>query len=139
MIPKYLLDTSVWIDLLRTNSPAIRRKLASHSKHVVGLSVVTLCELQFGVELHASRHPHLRAREQQLLTTIVAPFQLFPLTVDVVHSYGKIRSHLQISGTPIGPFDTLIAAQAISLGAILVTSNLQEFRRVPSLRVEDWR
>jgi tRNA(fMet)-specific endonuclease VapC len=139
MIPKYLLDTSVWVDLLRTNSPAIRRKLTAHSNNIVGLSVITLCELQFGVELHASRHPHLRTRQQQLLSTVVAPFQIFPLTAEVVRDYGRIRSHLEISGTPIGPFDTLIAAQAMSMDAILVTSNMQEFRRVPKLRVEDWR
>jgi tRNA(fMet)-specific endonuclease VapC len=136
---KYLLDTSVFVDLLRTNSPTIRKRLAKHSGNVVGLSVITLCELQFGLELRAKKHSHLRAHEEKALLTVVAPFQLFPFTSEVAQSYGKIRLHLQTSGTLIGPLDTLIAAQAISMDAVLVTSNVREFRRVPDLRVEDWR
>jgi tRNA(fMet)-specific endonuclease VapC len=55
----------------------------------------------------------------------------------VVDPYSKVRAAL--AKAPIGPLDTLIAAQALSLGAILVTSNSKEFQRVPSLVVEDWR
>jgi len=58
----YLLDSTVWIDLLRTNSPSIRRKLSAHGKSVIGLSIITACELQYGLERTAARHPHLRAR-----------------------------------------------------------------------------
>jgi tRNA(fMet)-specific endonuclease VapC len=135
----YLLDTSVVVDLLRTNSSAIRRRLTQRTKNVVGLSVITLCELQFGLELRANKYPHLRESEQRKLSTILEPFQWFPLTKDVMHSYGGIRSQLQVSGAGIGPLDTLIAAHAVSLDAVLVTSNVQEFRRVPKLRLEDWR
>jgi tRNA(fMet)-specific endonuclease VapC len=110
-----------------------------HRNWVVGLSVISLCELQFGIDLQAVRHPHLRARQQQLLATAIAPFQLFPVTEEVVQSYGRLRTHLQVSGNTIGALDTLIAAQALSLNATMVTSNLQEFRRVPNLHVEDWR
>ena len=137
--PRYLLDTSVLVDLLRTNSPAIRKKLRERSSNVIGLSVVTLCELQFGLELRAIKYPHLREREEEKLSTLVTAFQCFSLTNEVMHSYAKVRSHLQVSGSSIGPLDTLIAAQAVSLAATLVTSNVQEFRRVPNLRVEDWR
>ena len=139
MSTTYLLDTTTWIDLLRTNSEAIRRKLVAHTKSVVGLSVVTLCELQYGIELRSLRHPHLRDREQHLLSSMIAPFELFPLTSDVVENYGRARAGLQSSGESIGALDLLIAAQALSLGAILVSSNQKEFRRVPGLRVEDWR
>jgi len=69
----YLLDTTVWIDLLRTNSPAIRRKLTAHTGSRVGLSIITLCELQYVLERRAVRHPHLRTREQHMLSAIVAP------------------------------------------------------------------
>lgn len=50
----YLLDTTVWIDLLRTNSSSIRRKLTAPTKSTVGLSIITLCELQYGIELHVT-------------------------------------------------------------------------------------
>jgi tRNA(fMet)-specific endonuclease VapC len=49
-----------------------------------------------------------------------------------------VRLSLQSRGTPIGPYDILIAAQARRRGATLVTSNVREFRRVPRLSVEDW-
>jgi predicted nucleic acid-binding protein len=74
----YLLDTTVWIDLLRTNSPAIRHKLIAHGKSTIGLSIITLCELQYGIEHHAARQPHLRARHEHLLSEMVAPFDVFP-------------------------------------------------------------
>jgi tRNA(fMet)-specific endonuclease VapC len=133
----YLLDTTVWIDLLRTNSPAIRRKLTAHTKSTIGLSIITLCELQYGIEHHASRHPQLRARNEHLLSVMVAPFDVFPLDHRMADPYAKVRAAL--AKTPIGPLDTLIAAQALSLGATLVTSNGKEFQRVPGLVIEDWR
>ena len=135
----YLLDTTVWIDLLRTNSPAIRRKLSAHSKSAIGLSIITACELQYGLERRAVRHPHLRAREQHLLSAILAPFDVLPVDHGVVEIYGRVRTVLENSGTAIGSLDTFIAAQALSLGAILVTSNIKEFARVPGLQIEDWK
>jgi len=85
----YLLDTTVWIDLLRTNSSAIRRKLTAHTKNTIGISIITLCELQYGIELHAARHPQLRARNEHLLSVMVAPLDVFPLDHRVVDPYSK--------------------------------------------------
>jgi tRNA(fMet)-specific endonuclease VapC len=133
----YLLDTTVWIDLLRTNSPAIRRKLIAHSKSTIGLSIITLCELQYGIEHQAARQPHLRARHEHLLVEMIAPFDVFPLDHRVVENYGKVR--LAVAKSPIGALDTFIAAQALSLGATLVTSNSKEFQCVPGLVTENWR
>jgi tRNA(fMet)-specific endonuclease VapC len=135
----YLLDTTVWIDLLRTNSASIRRKLSAHSKSVIGLSIITACELQYGLERRAVRHPHLRARERHLLSAILASFEVFPVDHRVVDVYGSMRAALEDSGAGIGALDTFIAAQALSLGATLVTSNGREFARVPGLQLEDWR
>lgn len=135
----YLLDTTVWIDLLRTNSPSIRRRLSAHNKSVIGLSIITACELQYGLDRRAAKHPHLRAKEQHLLSAILAPFDVFAIDHAVVEIYGRVRTVLENSGTAIGALDTFIAAQALSLGATLVTSNTKEFARVPGLQIEDWR
>ncbi len=135
----YLLDTTVWIDLLRTNSPSIRRKLSAHNKSVIGLSIITACELQYGLEHRAAKHPHLRAKEQHLLSPILAPFDVISIDHAVVEIYGRIRTVLENSGTAIGALDTFIAAQALSLGATMVTSNTKEFARVPGLQTDDWR
>jgi tRNA(fMet)-specific endonuclease VapC len=64
---------------------------------------------------------------------------VFPLDHRVVEIYGSVRAALENSGTAIGALDTFIAAQALSLGAKLVTSNGKESQRVPGLQVEDWR
>jgi tRNA(fMet)-specific endonuclease VapC len=133
----YLLDTTVWIDLLRTNSPAIRHKLIARGKSTIGLSIITLCELQYGISHHAARQPHLRTRHEHLLSEMVTPFDVFPLDHRVVDTYCKVR--LALAKSPIGALDTFIAAQAFTLGATLVTSNRKEFDRVPGLVVEDWR
>lgn len=135
----YLLDTTVWIDLLRTNSHSIRRQLSAHSKSVIGLSIITACELQYGLERRAAKHPHLRAQEQNLFSAILAPFDVFPVDHAVLEIYGKVRAALENRGAVIGALDTFIAAQALSLGATLVTSNTKEFVRVPGLQIEDWR
>jgi tRNA(fMet)-specific endonuclease VapC len=135
----YLLNTTFWIDLLRTNSRSIRHKLLAHSRSTIGLSIITVCELQYGLEKRAMQHPHLSEREQELLSAILAPFEVFPLNDSVVETYGKLRAALESSGAMIGALDTFIAAQALSLGATLVTSNGKEFRRVQGLQVEDWR
>ena len=135
----YLLDTTVWIDLLRTNSPAIRRKLSEHAKSVIGLSIITACELQYGLERRAASHPHLHSKEKLLLAAILAPFQIYPVDQDIVEIYGRVRAGLELSGFRIGALETFIAAQARSLGATLVTSSAKEFSRVGGLRVEDWR
>ena len=52
--------------------------------------------------------------------------------------YGAVRQQLELSGTPIGPLDTQIAAHALALGVTLVSNNLREFSRVKSLQLANW-
>jgi tRNA(fMet)-specific endonuclease VapC len=59
-------------------------------------------------------------------------------TDDVSHAYGRIKSTLERKGTRIEDFDAAIAAHAVALGAILVTTNAGHMRRVPGVRLEDW-
>ena len=63
---------------------------------------------------------------------------ILPLSSDVAQRYAEIRAALDLKGTPIGPLDVMIAAHAVAVGAILITNDLAEFRRVPNLRAEDW-
>jgi len=135
----YLLDTTVWIDLLRTNSRPIRQHLSAHKSSAIGLSIISVCELRYGLEKHAARHPESLAENENYLLTVLSPFQIFLVDHSVVLAYGNVRVALERSGRGIGALDTFIAAQALSLGATLVTSNVREFSRVPGLRLEDWR
>lgn len=147
-----LLDTDTFILLLRGTAlvnprTAREKKVASSAVRIrerchmesregrrVGLSAISLAELEFGLRA-SGRYEEKRPALQQTLL----PFERFAFDpVDCVHHYGRIRSALEKSGKTIGPLDLLIAAHSLALDATLITHNTREFRRVPDLKVEDW-
>ena len=68
----------------------------------------------------------------------LAPFEILPFDEKSVWAYGELRSHLEKGGEPIGPLDTLIAAHALSMDALLITNNIKAFAKVPKLRLGNW-
>ena len=128
----FLLDTNTVSFHIRRSSAALERRLRRTKAARVGLSVVTEMELRYGL----ARNPRLR------IAPLVEEFRegitVLPLTSDVARVYGRIRAELDSAGTPIGPLDLMIASQAISLRATLITNNTREFRRIRGLRCEDW-
>lgn len=128
-----LLDTSICVELIRGRSAAPLVALRQRKVGTVGISSITLAELQFGV-VRSSDPEHNR----MVLTEFVAPLLIAPFDDRAAAYYGKLRAELEGQGQPIGPLDTLIAAHALSLGWTLVTNNEREFRRVPGLLVENW-
>jgi tRNA(fMet)-specific endonuclease VapC len=130
---KYLLDTNICIALIRQRSPKVVQHLVSLKPGEVGISSITLAELQYGVEKSAFREKNARALEQFIL-----PLEILPFDDSAAVIYGKIRAELERAGQSIGAMDELIAAHAVSLQATLVTDNLREFKRVKGLIVEDW-
>jgi tRNA(fMet)-specific endonuclease VapC len=109
------------------------RKLAALAPGEAGISAVTLAELRFGVAKSAQRERNARALDEFLLPLAIADFD-----GAAAESYGAARAAIEAAGRPIGPLDTLIGAHALSLGAVLVTHNTREFRRIPGLAVADW-
>jgi tRNA(fMet)-specific endonuclease VapC len=99
----------------------------------IGLSTVTLAELQYGVAKSA-----FPERNQEALAAFTLPLEILPFDAPAAAAYGPIRATLERQGTPIGAMDLLIAAHAVSLGVILVTNNPREFGRVSDLQVENW-
>jgi len=97
------------------------------------LSVVTLSELAYGVS--KSQTPR---ENQQALELFLSPFQVLEYPTEAAFAYGHIRADLERKGTPIGGMDLMIAAHAMAMGAILVSNNLKEFRRVSGLKCENW-
>jgi len=97
------------------------------------ISSLSTAELYFGIEKSERREHNLDVLERFLL-----PLTVYPFGYQASKIYGRLRVSLEQRGTPIGPFDTLIAAHALSLDAVLVTNNTREFSRVPGLRLEDW-
>lgn len=131
-----LLDTNVVIGIVNDRSPRLRaefeRQLAS-GEHI-WLSSVVIFELKYGIA--KSRRQH--ANERLLRGFMLAPLSTLPFDEDDAAQSAGLRAILETAGTPIGPYDVLIAGQALRHGATLVTANTREFARVPGLKVEDW-
>ncbi|MCP4540569.1 MAG: type II toxin-antitoxin system VapC family toxin [Chloroflexi bacterium] len=130
---KYLLDTNICIYLIKRKPPQVLQKFQAHPAGEIGISAITVAELQFGVQKSQYVEQNQRALQQFLLPLVCAPFD-----VRAADAYGEIRATLESQGTPIGSLDTLIAAHALSLDATLVTNNLREFSLVPDLQVVNW-
>ncbi len=130
---RFLLDTSICIELIRGRAPAVVGRLRSRKIGTIGISAVTLAELRYGVA--KSSDP---ARNTVALAHFCAPLEICAFDHGAAATYGDVRADVERAGTPIGPLDTLIAAHAVALEATVVTNNEREFRRVPGLRVENW-
>jgi len=139
----YLLDTNVLSSFLRGKDAGLRDKVLEHLEDC-RLSAIVLAELHYG----AAKRPDVPAfaqRVEQLceMFSDVTPFsEAAPFDEEAAWHTGRIRAHLETlkpNAQPIGPYDTQIAGHALALGATLVTHNTGEFKRVPSLIVEDWQ
>ena len=130
---KWLLDTNVCIAVIRQRPESALRRLRGKQVGQVGLSTITLAELEFGAA--KSQQP---AKARAALREFLLPLEVVTFDEAAADAYGTVRAAMEKKGRPIGPLDTLIAAHALALGTVLVTNNTREFRRVPGLSVEDW-
>ena len=131
----HLLDTNLCIFLLnqRPGFERIVQHLAGRDREEVGISAITVAELEFGAAASKRQGDNFKRLERFLLE-----FEVLPFDRESARPYGPLRAALQAQGTPIGPMDFLIAAHALGLGAVLVTNNTREFQRVPGLSLQDW-
>ncbi len=130
---KFMLDTNICIYIIKRHPGSVLGRVESHPLGDIGISVITLAELEYGVS--KSSNP---ARNRDALEQFVSPLEVAPFGQPATVAYGKVRASLEKKGNPIGSMDLLIAAHAVSLGIRLVTNNVREFKRVPGLRVENW-
>ena len=131
--PSCMLDTNALSELIRNPQGTLARRLGALDPGAVCTSIVAACELRFGARRKDSAQ--LAQRVEQLLQAIA----VLPLDAPADEHYADIRTTLERSGTPIGSHDLFIAAHARSRGVTLLTRNMDEFRRVPGLAVEDWQ
>ena len=131
MKPTFLLDSSVCIPVLRNKAGL--GKLPDPA--LTGIPVIVAAELWTGVKKDLKTHPHQAGRLEAFLEF----FWIADFTLEAAEHYADIRATLEASGKTIGPLDLLIAAQARSLGATLVTANAGEFKRVKGLKVQAWK
>ena len=128
----YLLDTNTCIAAMRGNESVCAR-LASLAPDDCGISVVSYYELLAGVE--RCRNPSAELKKDE---SFMAPLRVLPFDIPSAAISARIRWELEKKGEIIGPYDLLLAGQAVALDIPLVTRNLREFRRVAGLRVESW-
>jgi tRNA(fMet)-specific endonuclease VapC len=130
---KLMLDTNICIDLIRERPQSLLERLSSHAVGDVGISVITLAELEYGVSKSTRR-----AKNREALDQFVSPLEVAAFERQSTAVYGRLRAALEKKGRSIGSMDLLIAAHAVSFDVPLITHNVREFRRVPGLRIEDW-
>jgi len=130
----YLLDTNICIFIINKKPVHVLDKLRSVIEQKIYISSITVAELQFCV--YNSQHVE---KNRISLTEFLAPFEIISFNdIDAEH-FGIIRSQLKKEGKLIGPYDMLIAAQAVARNLILVTNNKDEFLRINELKIEDWK
>ena len=130
---KYLLDTNTCIYLIKRKPAQVIRKMMKMKTDEIGISTITLSELQYGIE--KSNFPE---KNQMALLEFLIPFGILDFDQKAAGMYGRIRSTLEKKGKPIGSMDMLIAAVAKSERLILVTNNVKEFMRIEGLMIENW-
>jgi tRNA(fMet)-specific endonuclease VapC len=133
---QYLLDTNIAIKAVKRREPVLLANIARaiDQDDVLSMSLISIYELKVGVLRNSN--PDTAAQKNEtfmLLIKTILPFELADAEMSAL-----IRArHLEI-GTPIGSLDTLIAGQALRHGLTLVTNNVEQFSRVPNLKIQDW-
>ena len=130
---RYLLDTNVISELMRSPQGQVAGRIAEVGEDSICTSIVVAAELRYGAAKSGSKQVSER------VGLLLSALEILPLEPPADERYADVRHHLATRGTPIAPNDLLIAAHALATDLTLVTANMREFARVPSLRVENWR
>ena len=127
----WLLDTNAVIAVVNDPRGVVASRVRRKAPDAVFVSSIVMHELYYGAFKSTKQAANLAVVESLVFTVLT-------LDCEDARAAGAIRAQLKTAGTPIGPFDVLIAGQALCRGLTLVTNNLSEFARVPTLAVEDW-
>ena len=131
----YLLDTHIISAWARRSHPALMTRMLAVAPSDLAISVLVEHDLRYGFAL---RGVDPAVKSWPLIESLLALIPSLPLTRPIANRAADLRSDLAAAGTPIGPYDLLIAATALEHDATLVTNNVREFVRVPGLVMEDW-
>lgn len=130
---KYMLDTNICIYIIKNKPPEVLEKFSQLKVGEICVSSITFSELCAGVE-----KSFFQDKNKAALDKFFSAIDILDYNKAAAQCYGKIRAHLEKQGTPIGAYDMMIGAHALSLGFTLVTNNTMEFRRIDGLQIENW-
>lgn len=129
----YILDTNILIHIMQNKTPNLLKKVGQQRGATFYLSTITEAELWYGVAKSNQRN-----KNEELLVKLLSYFKKLPFNSTDAQSFGSIKMHQMKTGKAIGPFDLLIATQAIEIDATLITANEKEFKQIKNLKVENW-
>lgn len=130
----YLLDTCVISDYFK-KIPSVINHFQDHAPKSLYISTITIMEIEYGLSLNPDRASKIRSPWEALINYI----QVLDYSQKCSNMSASVRAILKKSGSAIGPYDVLIAGTALAHRMIMVTSNTNEFSRIPNLTLEDWR
>jgi tRNA(fMet)-specific endonuclease VapC len=129
----YLLDTNICIYVINKKPKEILEKFKTLDISEVKLSSITIAEMEYGAVKSA-----FPAQNRAALLNFKSSLEIIPFDAHDAEVFGVIRADLERRGKMIGPYDLMLAAQALSRGLVFVTNNTAEFERVNGLRLENW-
>ncbi len=129
----YMLDTDISVSVIRRRSSRVLQRFEAIPPNNMSISIATYAELYFGAVKSSLIEHNLHVLEEYAARLLVLQWDR-----DAASEYGHLRAHLEAQGNPIGVFDTMIAAHALSIDATIVTNNVRHFKRVPDLKLENW-
>jgi tRNA(fMet)-specific endonuclease VapC len=134
---RYLLDANLCIAVMNGMATPQARSAVVHGSaggDELFVPTAVVHELWYGV----AKSQRVAANTQTLRKFLSGPLTILDFDAEDAHISGEIRAQLAQKGTPIGPYDVLIAGQALARGLTLVTANTREFSRVAGLKLVDW-
>lgn len=129
---RYLLDTNILSPVISDPQGVLARRILAEPSENICTSIIVAAELRFGAAKKGS------VRLAQRVTELLSVLDVLPWLAPADAQYATIRAQLEMTGTPIGANDLLIAAHALTQDMILVTDNVREFACILGLKVENW-
>ncbi|MCA3239514.1 MAG: type II toxin-antitoxin system VapC family toxin [Curvibacter sp.] len=129
----YMLDADTCAFILRRSSPVLLERIQAVPLQQQCVSVVTLAELLYGVQVSSRKKANRDA-----VDLLVRHVSVLEWTAEAANHYAEIRADLKKKGQQLGANDLMIAAHARSIDAVIVTNNVKDFRRVKGLKLENW-
>ena len=128
----YLLDTDTIIYSLKGHE-GIKKNLEKHIEDPVKICVITLMELYYGAYKSERVSGNLAK-----IKTIESSFEIIPTGNESAETFGRLKASFQKKGTSLDDFDLIIASCALANNLVLVTNNTKHFKRIESLKLDNW-
>jgi tRNA(fMet)-specific endonuclease VapC len=129
----YLLDTNICVYIINRYPQRIIEKIDGMNFSDIKIPAIVMAELEYGASKSKKRETN-----RELILEFVSCFDILNFNARDAEIFGTIRADMEERGEFMDPCDMMIAAQAVSRDYHLVTSNIEEFKRIKSLKIANW-